>query len=83
MKRFLVILFSILIAVVIGCSEDSPVDSNDNSDIPADPTNVTVPPTTINNISPAANFSKSPNSSNRIQINLTGMLNPITNQRSC
>jgi hypothetical protein len=80
MKKFLIILFSILIAVIIGCSEDSPVDSNDNSDIPPDPTNVTVPPTTINNISPAANFSKSPTTSNRILINLTGMLNPATNQ---
>ena len=47
-----------------------------DDDIPADPTNVTVPPTEHNNVVPNAEFT--PASGNRISVNLTGLVNPST-----
>ncbi len=81
MKKLLLILSLISFLYFFGCSKDNnPVTTEDNSDIPADPTNVTVPTTTINNILPTANFAKPNTSSSRIQMNLTGIINPVTNQ---
>ncbi len=81
MKKFFLFLVMITFVFVTGCKKDSnPVDSNNNSDIPSDPQNVSVPATAINNIQPTANFSKSATSTNRIMMNLTGIINPVTNQ---
>jgi len=54
---------------------DNPEDKN--TDIPADPTGVTVPAPTKNNVLPAASFS---NSGSRIKLNLLGLIDPTTNQ---
>jgi hypothetical protein len=63
---------------MFGCKSNNPV--NNDNDIPADPTNVSVPQTTINNVTPTANFGKSPSNPSRIQMNMTGLINPVTNQ---
>jgi len=78
MKKFFSIFFLIVI-LFAGCKKDeNPV--NPGTDIPADPTNVTVPLTTINNITPTAVFAKATSNASRIQMNLTGLVNPVTNQ---
>lgn len=81
MKRFLLVFVLSMGLFFIGCDKDSSTEpDNQNTDIPADPVNVTPPATTINNIQPTANFSAPANNPSRIQMNLTGMLNPVTNQ---
>ncbi len=80
MKKFLTFIIILgLISIYSGCSKkDNPVDNNNNSEIPADPTNVTVPATVINNVQPTATFSKTSGNESRIRMNLTGLLNPVT-----
>ncbi len=81
MKKLLLIFTIFSFIYFFGCSKDeNPVAGEDNSDIPADPTNVIVPATVINNIQPTANFTKSGSSASRIQMNLTGIINPVTQQ---
>ncbi len=80
-KIFAFILILSIIAIYTGCKKDSnPVNNTNNSDIPTDPTNVTVPTTTINNVTPTAAFSKTTGNESRIRMNLTGLINPVTNQ---
>ena len=79
MKKLLVSLFLCAGIAFYGCDSTEP-DTNDNSDIPADPQNVTVPATTINNVQPTAVFTPAANNPGRIQVNLTGLLNPVTQQ---
>jgi len=70
-----------LFLLAIGCKKkDNPVDTPTSNDIPADPANVTVPATVINNVTPTATFAKSSTDASRIQMNLTGLVNPVTNQ---
>jgi hypothetical protein len=79
MKKIFTIFLAALFLFVIGCKNDeNPVNST--NDIPADPTNVTVPQTTVNNVTPTSTFNKSSGNSSRIQMNMTGLVNPITNQ---
>ena len=80
MKRiFTFLLILSMFAIYTGCKKDSnPVNNTNNSDIPADPTNVTVPATTINNVTPTATFSKTAGNESRIRMNLTGLINPVT-----
>jgi hypothetical protein len=63
--------------IFFGCNKNNPSESTDNSDIPEDPTNVTVPATQHDNIVPSATFS--PPTGNRVVVNLQGLLNPSTN----
>ncbi len=68
-----------LILFAAGCNkDDNPV--NTNNDIPTDPTNVNVPATVINNVTPTATFAKATTDPTRIQMNMTGLVNPVTNQ---
>jgi len=73
----LVLMFFFLFAV--GCNKDENPVNNNPDDIPADPTNVTVPTPVINNITPTATFGKASGNSSRIQMNMTGLVNPVTN----
>jgi hypothetical protein len=52
--------------------------SSPKEDIPDDPQNITVPPTTENNIVPSGDFI--PASGNKIVVNLKGLVNPTTGQ---
>jgi hypothetical protein len=82
MKKILQLFIVISFLLIAGCSkDDNPVNSNnDNSDIPADPTNITCPVTTINNIQPTATISSTQGNASRISINLTGLVNPVNDQ---
>jgi len=76
--RKLLLLFVLVFTsfVFFSCdTTDNPEDKN--TDIPADPTGVTVPATTKNNVLPTASFS---NSGSRIKLNLLGLIDPTTNQ---
>lgn len=81
LKHLFTILLLSLFLFAVGCNkDDNPVNNNNNNDIPADPTNVTVPATVINNVTPTATFGKSSTNNSRIQMNMTGLVNPVTNQ---
>jgi hypothetical protein len=82
MKKFLLVTSFIFFIFIIGCDkENNPVNETPtNTDIPADPANVVVPPTTVNNIQPTSNFTKSSSVPNRVLMNVTGIINPVTNQ---
>jgi hypothetical protein len=84
-KIFVLLLVSFSIAALqIGCSDNStdpkPID---NSDIPRDPGG-NAPATVFNNITPAAQFSRTQGNESRIRINLLGLVdrngNPILPQ---
>ncbi|MBL1213768.1 MAG: VWA domain-containing protein [Ignavibacteriae bacterium] len=80
MKKFLMLISLLLFLFLIGCdSDENPVD-DEPTDIPPDPSGVTVPTPVINNIQPTSNFAKSGNNPNRVLMNVTGMINPVTNQ---
>lgn len=82
-KKFLLLVFSLFLVTFLACSKDStgPNDDTDNSDIPADPTTISVPAPVINNVLPAApDFIKTANNPSRIKANLLGLLNPNTEQ---
>ncbi len=74
-KLILITLFAFTTLVYFSC--DSAETPADNSDIPADPSGVTVPATTLNNVLPSATFTAS---GNRIKLNLLGLLDPTTQQ---
>ncbi|HSW53933.1 MAG TPA: vWA domain-containing protein [Ignavibacteriaceae bacterium] len=79
MKKLLVFLFLFAGIAFYGCDTTEP-NADPNTDIPADPQNVTVPATTINNIQPTAVFTPAANNPGRIKVNLTGLINPVTQQ---
>ena len=76
------LLFSfVLFLLITGCdTNNSDPASTDNSDIPADPQGVSAPETSINNIVPTGTFAAAENNPGRIQVNLTGIINPSTQQ---
>jgi hypothetical protein len=84
MIKYLVSFLICAALIIGGCSKSdtNPVTggSTDNSDIPADPASVTVPATTVNNIQPTATFQVTSGNTSRIKLNLTGLVNPTTNQ---
>lgn len=84
MIRYLVAVFLCVALIIGGCgkSDTNPVTGGgtENSDIPTDPTGVTAPATTVNNIQPTATFQVTTGNTSRIKLNLTGLVNPITNQ---
>lgn len=82
MKKLFYMFTFLFIVVLIGCSKDeNPVNNSDTSDIPSDPTNITVPEPVKNNIKPSAPVpTKDLNNPNRIKINLIGVVDPVTNQ---
>lgn len=81
MRKYFTLLFVLLTFLYVGCNkEENPSGNNtNNTDIPADPTGIVVPATTLNNLLPTASFAKTSGNPNRIQLNLTGMVIPGTN----
>lgn len=75
MKKLLILLTMFLSFIIISCDSDK--DENNNSDIPPDPSGVTAPAPTKNNVQPTATFNPV---GSRIQINLLGLIDPSTNQ---
>ncbi len=80
MKKISYLFIFSVILFMAGCSKDDNPVTPGNNDIPADPTNITVPVTVINNITPTAIFTKASTNPSRIQMNLTGLVNPLTLQ---
>lgn len=82
MKKIITLFGIVLVLFLSSCSKDStePEATTDtsNTDIPANPSNITVPEPTINNIQPTANITPAANNPGRIQVNLTGLINPAT-----
>lgn len=74
-KLLLILLFALTSLIYFAC--DSAETPADNSDIPGDPTGVTVPATTKNNVLPSATFTAA---GNRIKLNILGLLDPTTQQ---
>lgn len=71
----LLFIFTISLFVVIqSCSKDSTEPVDTNSDIPGDPQNVTVPSVVVNNLKPNASFKKTDGNTERVRLNLLGML---------
>ncbi len=61
----------------VACNNSTEPSVN-NSDIPQDPTGISVPVTQINNLVPSATFSTVSGNTSRIQVNLLGLVNPVT-----
>ena len=76
MRKFLLILALVFTSLVY-FSCDTTEDPADNSDIPGDPTGVTVPTPTKNNVLPSASFTTT---GSRVKLNLLGLIDPTTNQ---
>lgn len=74
-KLLLILLFALTSLIYFAC--DSAETPADNSDIPGDPSGVTVPATTKNNVLPSATFTAV---GNRVKLNLLGLLDPTTQQ---
>ncbi|GAB4286204.1 MAG: hypothetical protein Kow0098_01090 [Ignavibacteriaceae bacterium] len=78
MKKFLLLLMMGGL-LFTGCDSTEPEDGTDNSDIPPDPQNVTIPLLQLNNIQPTATITPKADNPSRIEVNLQGMINPTTN----
>jgi hypothetical protein len=76
MRKLLFVLMLVFTSLIY-FSCDTTEDPADNSDIPGDPTGITVPNPTHNNILPSASFTTS---GSRVKLNLLGLLDPTTNQ---
>ncbi|NUO80169.1 VWA domain-containing protein [candidate division KSB1 bacterium] len=61
------------------CDKKGTEPTDPNSDIPGDPTNVTVPAPAVNNLKPTATFETTAGNDSRIRINLLGLLDPTNN----
>jgi hypothetical protein len=72
------LFFFMLILFFSACNQTSTEPTADNSDIPADPTDVIVPNLQFNNIVPAATFTRADGNASRIQVNLLGLVDPNT-----
>lgn len=75
-KKLLFILLVAMSLIFFGCDKAED-DDNTNTDIPADPVNVTPPTPTKNNVQPTASFSAQ---GERINVNLQGLVDPNTQQ---
>lgn len=81
-KQIAILLLLLSFFTLNGCitEEDDTIDPpSGNTDIPTDPGG-TAPTPVINNIRPSAQFTKVTGNENRIQINLLGIIDPVTNQ---
>jgi len=76
--RIISIVLIIFSLFYIGCKDNPSESADPNADIPANPENVTVPSTTVNNIQPSASFSLTSGNSSRVLMNLLGLVNPTT-----
>jgi hypothetical protein len=77
--RKLLLIFSLVFTSLIyfSCDTTETPQEPNNTDIPGDPTGVTVPTPTKNNVLPSATFTAT---GSRVKLNLLGLLNPTTNQ---
>ena len=77
MRKLLFVLFLVTTSLIYFSCDTTENPQDQNTDIPADPTGVTVPAPTHNNVLPSASFSTT---GSRVKLNLLGLLDPTTNQ---
>lgn len=75
--RKLLLILALVFTSLVYFSCDTTEDPADTSDIPGDPTGVTVPTPTKNNVLPSASFTTA---GSRVKLNLLGLIDPTTNQ---
>lgn len=81
MHKLIAFLSVLLILFLSGCDLFNDAEEEDvNTDIPDDPTEISVPEPKLNNIRPTAVFSQSAVSGDRVEVNMTGIINPNTGQ---
>ena len=77
MRKLLLILMLVFTSVIYFSCDTAENPEDQNTDIPADPTGVTVPTPTKNNVLPSASFTTA---GSRVKLNLLGLIDPTTNQ---
>lgn len=75
-NRILYILVLFVLSLIVAC-DSTETTPGDNTNIPADPSGVTVPTPTLNNAQPTATLTPG---GGIMKINLQGLLDPTTNQ---
>ena len=76
MRKLLLVLMMVFTSLIYFSCDTAENPEDLNTDIPADPTGVTVPTPAINNILPSATFTTA---DSRVKLNLLGLIDPTTN----
>jgi hypothetical protein len=77
MRKLLLILSLVFTSLIYFSCDTTENPQDQNTDIPGDPTGVTVPTPTKNNVLPSASFTTT---GSRVKLNLLGLIDPTTNQ---
>ncbi len=77
MQKLLSVFIALFLILFVACNTSTEPSVN-NSDIPQDPSDIVVPATLINNLIPSAIFTPASGNPSRIQVNLLGLVNPVT-----
>lgn len=77
MRKLLFVLMLVFASLIYFSCDTAENPEDQNTDIPGDPTGVTVPTPTKNNILPSASFTTT---GSRVKLNLLGLIDPTTNQ---
>lgn len=77
MRKILLVLMLVFTSLIYFSCDTAEDPQDQNTDIPGDPTGVTVPTPTHNNVLPSASFSTT---GSRVKLNLLGLIDPTTNQ---
>ena len=77
MRKLLLVLMLVFTSLIYFSCDTTEDPQDQNTDIPGDPTGVTVPTPTKNNVLPSGSFSTT---GSRVKLNLLGLIDPTTNQ---
>ncbi|HMU44044.1 MAG TPA: VWA domain-containing protein [Ignavibacteriaceae bacterium] len=77
MSKLLLVLMLVCASLIYFSCDTAETPADQNTDIPADPSGVTVPTPVHNNVLPSASFTSD---GNRVKLNLTGLIDPTSNQ---
>jgi hypothetical protein len=77
MRKLLLVLTLVFASLIYFSCDTTENPQDQNTDIPGDPTGVTVPAPSKNNVLPSASFTTS---GSRVKLNLLGLIDPTTNQ---
>ncbi len=77
MRKLLFVLLLVFTSLIYFSCDTAENPDDQNADIPGDPTGVTVPVPTKNNVLPSASFTST---GSRVKLNLLGLIDPTTNQ---
>lgn len=77
MRKLLLVLMLVFTSLIYFSCDTTEDPQDQNTDIPGDPTGVTVPTPTHNNVLPSASITST---GSRVKLNLLGLIDPTTNQ---